>query len=879
MPPRYFQGSSVKGDVRASDATSFKDVVDSFRICQTLPFTRASYFAMPEKEQRERKHVAFFTPACFEESPCQRITSKATTCNLIFLDIDPEKVKVDGKWVETGRYPAAPFVNDPDTLYTALGDLNFAAYTTASSTPEKPRMRIVVAAKDIPVARYPDAVATAARMLGLPSVTTESMVAVQPMFMPTLFKGELDVEPVIAHRDDARELEESDIEVGSAVTTRNGNSHNGTNGHSPKPHTLTCSNPTDALEFLRAAVPEITLAIAKEALSHIDPDCSYREWLEVAMALRHQFYHEDEAAYEIFDNWSNEGTKYGGPEETQAKWNSARNTPVGRLPVTIRSLLHYAVKGGWDDKRVKDRSFKTITDWMDEVESFTELMEKGIQKILGAPLTSAVQEGMLIREISRKAKHRFEYSVSISDLKKDVEKMKREIRSREASEIKTKEPKWCKGVCYVSAPGQFYRHKTGEKYRMDQFNATHSRELLPTEEQLRGCGLPVTPATLAKPIVLPNDYALNHIKVPAVYDYAYNPSQPTEMFFVDCGKKFVNTYSPTYPELESGKASKAGALFQRHLNNLILEPELRTTLTDFLAFQVQRPGEKIRWAVLVQGTEGCGKTYLAEVMKSVLGKEHVKTIDGSAIKSGWNDWAFGHQLVVLEEVRVAGTSRYEIMNALKPLITNDDISVNERFRNNRQTANISNYMMFSNHHDALAVTPGDRRYFIIKSPLQSKQQVVALGPDYFKPLFGMIADHPGAMRAYLHEWEISSSFSPDGHAPRTKYVQDLINDSASDLMATVRRLITEGDSPLIQFDIVSSTELQKFVQLESGLERTTAQQLSHVLREEGYTAIGRHVFGDERHYLWARSGVGGAVDAAQERFRTGAKNLCMELMF
>lgn len=856
------------GPVSASTAQTFREVVDVFRIPPTLALTRKDFLALGEKQRNEAKQVPFFVPACFRASPSKRIYEKATHCNLIFLDIDPEKENRDGKWVETGRYPAAPFINDPDSLHTALAGFSFAAHITASSTSEKPRMRIVVDAQAIPLTAYPRAAMQVAALLGLPSVTKESKVAVQPMFLPVMFSDSTDAEhPLITYSFDGRPFTVRDI--GEDLFPE---------FNEPRKST---EHGIDALEFLRAPVPEIKLATAKEALFQIDADVSRADWLNCAAALKHQFTHCEEQAFEIFDDWSQMGEKYGGEEETQAIWKSLRPTPIGRVPITIRSLLRSAVIAGWDDTRVRENCFNRVLEWMENCGTAAELLDKGVQKILATPLISAVQEDVLVDQIRTQVKKRFGYTVSATNIRKDIARIKAEIKAQEKPAEKMREPVWAKGVCYIAAAQDFYRHRTGEKYKSEAFNAAYSRHLLPTEESLKDSGIPVTPATLSKPVVSPTDFALNHLKIVTAYDYAYDPSQPTEMFFVNRGKRYVNTYAPTYPELDNKYAGSAGELLQVHIENLVFEPEYRRSLIDFMAFMVQSPGRKIRWATLIQSVEGAGKTFLAEVMKAVLGKEHVKTISGATIKSGYNEWSFGHQLVVLEEVRVAGTNRHEIMNALKPLVTNDEVDINEKFRSSRNVENISNYMMFSNHHDALALTPGDRRYFVLKSPLQTKQQVLELGENYFPPLYAMLRDKPGALRAWLSEWEISPDFRPDGHAPRTKYVQDLINDSANDVTAAIRRILLEGDNSLVQYDIVSAKTLLDMLTLEEGLTRVSAQQVSHVLREEGYLQIGRHLFGEDRHYLWTRGKMDekNAVETAHKRIKNGLKNLCMELLF
>jgi hypothetical protein len=839
-------------------------VVDAFRICPTLPLTRSAFLALDKKSRNEVKQVPFFVPACFRESPSKRQYEHATHCNLIFLDLDEQK---------DGKCPAAPFVHNPESLYTALEGFNFLAHTTASSTPEKPRMRIVVDAQNIPLHLYAKAVATIGALLGLTKITTESRVAVQPMFLPTLFSDSTEEDhPLIAHRVDDRGFIVKDISE-SAENEWESHGANGSNG---------VTHGDDALYFLKAPVPEVTLTVAKEALAELDPDCTYYDWIETAAALRHQFSpHKDEEAYELFDEWSSTGHKYGGEEDTRAKWDSLRPTPVGRMPITIRSLLHKAVQAGWNDQRIKENSFNKLLEWMEAVPTATELLEQGVQKILAAPLMSHVQESMLVDELRKHAKRRFAITVQATAIKQDLARMKARMKAESKTTEKVKEPMWARGLCYITNTEEFFRPRTGEKYTSKSLNAAYSRWLLPTEEQLREQDKPINPVTLSTPIIAPDLYALNHLKITTVTDFAYDPSQPNEKFFVNGGIKFVNNYSPTYPELDPKNAPAAGALFQEHLRNLVAEEEYRRILIDFMAFMVQFPGRKIRWSPIIQGAEGCGKTLLAEMQKAVHGKEHVKTIDGTAVLGGWNDWAFGYQLVVLEEVRVQGTNRYDIMNRLKPWITNEDIPINEKFRSSRDVRNITNYMMFSNHHDCLALTPQDRRYFVIKSPLQTKAQVQALGDQYFSTLFKMLRDRAGALRSFLADWDISTEFRPDGHAPRTKYIAEMVQDSANDVTACVRQLLLDGDHPLVQYDIVSAKALMDMLNLQDGLARVSGQQLAHVLREEGFTQLGRYAFGDDRHYLWVRGGVdvANAFPMADQRHRTNAKNLCMELLF
>lgn len=173
---RYFMGNTLNGPVKAVAGEAWGDVLNILRLGARLDMTRAEFLALPREERNRIKAVRYFVPACFRTSPSQRTYEQATVCNLIFLDIDDAD-------------DARPFSENPGLLYKALWrSHNFAAYHTANSTPENPRLRIVIdAAEGIPKERYAAAVAFMGARLGLRKITRESRIAVQPMYLPTLF--------------------------------------------------------------------------------------------------------------------------------------------------------------------------------------------------------------------------------------------------------------------------------------------------------------------------------------------------------------------------------------------------------------------------------------------------------------------------------------------------------------------------------------------------------------------------------------------------------------------------------------------------------------------------------------------------------------------
>ncbi len=827
----YFGGDAKDlGTVRLHEARTFAKLVQaSLNLATVLNVTRSEFRQMPKKLRDQAKRSPYLTPASFRSRRSKRHITEASFCNLIFLDIDDPKA-------------ARPYWANPQTLEEALSPFSFAVYTTANSTSAAPRVRIMVDADEIPLKAYPDAVKTIAMMIGLPSVTLESIVSVQPMFLPVIFKDddpEID-HPVLWTRTDGAKFSADDIQsdvLGTLVEPRTGN----------KPNAAIPGN-FDDLDFLRGPVEEVTLEVAESALNKLDPDMGYMDWLAVACSLRHQFFGIDEEdAYQLFDKWSAKGEKYGGPKDTAAKWKAIRPNVAGRPPVTIRTLLHKAVEAGWDAGPLAKACFEKTEQWIkDESRTVKELFTKGVALVAATPLLSTSEEEILLNKIIDRGK-KLGAKTSISILRKELKKMKKDMAAKRDDAEKT--PKWTRGVVYVSGINEFFRQATGERLSPEAADNRWGKHLLSDQA---ADGDQSAPAEGSKPVIRPRDFLLNVIQVPDVYDYLYDPRNPNDSIVTRDKISYINTYIRDHPEPDYETSEKAGNMFRNHLLNMIENPDYVEILLDYLAYMVQHPGKKIRWAVLLQGAEGCGKSLITRVMAAVLGQRNVKEVDASILfSSSFNDWAVGAQLVSLEEVRVVGHNRHEVMNKLKPCISNNVISVNKKYRDVAQMDNVTNYILYTNHHDSLAVGEGSRRYFVLQSKLQTKEQVLELGEKYFKRFFKMLDTHPAGLRAWFETRAISPDFDPNGHAPRTIFLEELVDASASNDLMNVRQMIEDSRNPLVCKELVCSKTLLQMLEVEHGSDMG-GQQLAAMLREEGYKSIGRKLVEDSRRTLWIR---------------------------
>jgi len=844
MPAKYFFGRSVKSSsLSPSSARTFAEVVKKhIETAFKLGVTREAYQALQTRaEKLSAKDSPYLVACTFASDEASRSAEHlAGPCNLIFLDIDEAT-------------DARSLTSRPENMVRSLNEYNFAAYTTASSTPEKPRLRVVVDADGISPDQYEQAVHFIASKLSLKAVTSESLIPKQPMILPSIFCDDdpdtqhpLVVSHLAGRALTAKDILTFDTKVEVSKSTKGGVIPAvGFHG----------DGEDDGLQYLRMPLPGFTLEMAREALNHMDADKDYFQWMDVAAALKHQWGHSDpNAAFDLFDRWSSEGKggKYVDEQETLHKWDSLKPSPKGRLPITIRTLIKRASEAGWNAAPAKEACFKSVQDWITlEAKSLHDFSTLALEKVAALPNPSASEEAMLLGAIATLLKERHGEKVTKTDLAKDLKKL-RDRRARAKDENREKIPPWSVGWCYVTKDCMFFRPTTGQRINAEALNSAYSRELLPSKDWLEAQGKDATPEEMSKPTMFPSDFLLNHQRCLVCDGYLYDPSSPNDVYSDDPhGFRSVNIYQKPTTKPTPDTAESAGAVWLGHLAKLIKEPEYRRVITDYIAYMVQFPGRKVRWAILIQGAEGCGKSYLTKILSAVLGEPNVRMINNDILRSTWTDWATGSQVVILSEIRVAGQNRHDIMNRLKEAITDDRIPINQKGKDSRTVINVTNYIGFTNFPDALAVGEGSRRWFVIKSPLQTPEQVKALGDDYFDILFQDLAANPGGYRAFFENWEISSDFAPDGRAPDTIYLKEMIEDSADAISASIRELIRENENPLIQDDLISQTILKELLDTKE-----STQYVTRILRENQYNAVpGRAEINGIKHRLWIKSGT------------------------
>lgn len=94
-------------------------------------------------------------------------------------------------------------------------------------------------------------------------------------------------------------------------------------------------------------------------LQHIDPDCGYEDWRNAGMAIHHESGGSD-TGFQLFDEWSSQGSKYPGHPDLITKWASFNG--YAGTPITLGTLCKQAGDNGADLERVGEEFFDPIDD-------------------------------------------------------------------------------------------------------------------------------------------------------------------------------------------------------------------------------------------------------------------------------------------------------------------------------------------------------------------------------------------------------------------------------------------------------------------------------------------------------------------------------------
>lgn len=568
----------------------------------------------------------------------------------------------------------------------------------------------------------------------------------------------------------------------------------------------------DGLETFKPIL-QVTEDTITETLDLIPNNDDYDQWLRVGCALHHQFEGKN-TGLRLWHEWGQKSDKYEAGT-TNFKYKSFGHGPG---TATFASLIY-------DANKIKEKAATEAFDKaLNQINSCND-KKKLTEDILGK-LAEAATNDLQADEAIKRVQLRLGEITDVRPRLEVVRKMFNQLRPKQ--EINKAIPKWCEGWVYIEKTNMFYSYINGKLMNKQAFDMAHGRHILAPDAKAKGESFGG----------LASNVALNVHEIPTVYDSVYLPGN--DRFLRIEGREVVNVYDyntvPPMREPENEDDIAAVQRVIRHFEILFPDERERRLLIDWMAYNVQFPGEKITWAPLIQGVDGGGKTWLRQLLRECVGKPNIRSISAERLKDTFTGWAQGRKIVVFEEIRLHGQNRFEILDKMKPYISNEEADVRNMQREAYEIINVTNYLMFTNFFDALPINQNDRRYFIIRTAFQTESHIVqfeAQHPGYFTELFGVLEYNAPAIHHWLAHWELSDEFKPKAKAPKTAARTLMISTSdASDEMDALERIIHDSENPLISNELLSSAALR-----ESDIGGLASRTLGAMLAKAGFAVV------------------------------------------
>lgn len=272
----------------------------------------------------------------------------------------------------------------------------------------------------------------------------------------------------------------------------------------------------------------------------------------------------------------------------------------------------------------------------------------------------------------------------------------------------------------------------------------------------------------------------------------FRPDLEPGALFTDGGFTVANSYRPYPFEAAEGDASP----FLQHLSLMLPDARDRDILLSWMAAFAQYPGRKFRWAPMLQGTEGNGKGLVVSVLRHVAGLGLSHCVQASDIASKFNGWILGKLLVIINEADF-GRSR-EMIDAVKPLISDDEVGVQAKGRDQATGRNFANFFLTTNHLGALGAAVNGRRYSVLATAQQHEDDCLRDGMTgaYFRGLHHWLDNGGRAVVAgFLKTYPINPEFNPAGEcirAPRTSAHAAAVDAGKGAVEQAIEEAIAEG---------------------------------------------------------------------------------------
>jgi hypothetical protein len=320
---------------------------------------------------------------------------------------------------------------------------------------------------------------------------------------------------------------------------------------------------------------------------------------------------------------------------------------------------------------------------------------------------------------------------------------------------------------------------------------------------------------------------------PKVQEMCFRPEHEPGAVVAEEGRSMVNTYVPIQTDRRPGDPTP----WLNHVAKMLPDPHDQAVLLAYMAALVQYPGQKFFWAPLVQGVQGNGKTLLITTLAHAIGMRYTHLPNPEDIANKFNSWIIGKLFVGVEEAYVA--DRQEMVSVLKILVANDRVDIQGKGANQKTGDNRANFMMTTNHRDAIRYSDEERRFAIFFTAQQELAHLErdGMGGQYFPEMYAWLrAEGYAVVNDFLRSYQIPDALNPATHchrAPITSSTGEARGISLGAVEQEVMEAIEEG-RPGFAGGWVSSLALDRLLDDRRLASKVPRNRRRDLLRTLGY---------------------------------------------
>ena len=444
--------------------------------------------------------------------------------------------------------------------------------------------------------------------------------------------------------------------------------------------------------------------------------------------------------------------------------------------------------------------------------------------------TSPIQLNSMLKKISARVK-----DVSLADLKSEI---KSKIKTQKVEKTEAKErldidddldgpvvDKYIRefdDFYYIASENIIFNRRAELEYKPEGFNTKNT-------EMNEDFGY-----TKLSPFKILTDIGA----VKKVDARRYSPGhERTFRDPLDNRSKLLNTYCASSVKPKKGKTK----LLRAHFEYLFPDEYERNIVLEFIAYNFQNPGKKVMWAPIIKGRKGIGKSVIAsKIIKPIFGPKNINELNTTQpLEEKFNSWQSGSQMVLIHEL-YAAKARKTITENLKSFITEDTVKIRAMQKDYVTLPNVTNMLAFTNHEDALFVTPDERRFCMLRC------EAFPRDAEYYAKLVKYLETHVQAIAYFFLNLPIVT-IDPY-NLPTTTYTKQVMRSSLDWAESIVKDELDDTESMLNKYTYMTWKSLCQMFLLKMhqnggnvspyeailGTASKKTSELKHALNDAGF---------------------------------------------